>query len=391
MSDTLYERYNVGMNSNTNISGDLWLAQTFTVGNTGTNVNHIITSVKLMLFRVGLPGTLTVGIRAVDGSGLPTGADLTYGTTDANTLTTSSTGEWREIVMDTSYTLTAGTQYAIVVRVSAYDAVCRWRLAQPGSYAGGVGYRASDAGVTWRSWDTTVDFTFEEYGVLTAPSEPRDVYITGYLPRYQKRQVVGYCSESGDLRSIEVNASGHLFTDIEVVTSSGIGVVPQSGIGVVVQSGVHVEQVDVLHSGVVTVLSGLHVWVSGQHMYQESGAFVTSKNVSGGDALQLSVPDTVDIGSFISGASLTNPMPLEDISGGLPLHSGQVRSVVVKSLSTNSGDLYIGGHNADQMPTSGYGLLLEAGEAVTLDIQQVGYVKAFAECSGDKVTWLGVF
>ena len=103
---------------------------------------------------------------------------------------------------------------------------------------------------------------------------PREYYISGYLPRYQRRQIVGYHAASGDLRPVEVNASGHLFMDIEVGVSSGLFVDGVSGVHVYVESGVHVVA-DIAESGMgVNVQSGLHVQVSGQHVFVESGNWV---------------------------------------------------------------------------------------------------------------------
>jgi len=42
----LYERYNVGDTNYASFDDDEWLAQTFTVGTTGANENHIVISVK---------------------------------------------------------------------------------------------------------------------------------------------------------------------------------------------------------------------------------------------------------------------------------------------------------------------------------------------------------
>lgn len=114
------------------------------------------------------------------------------------------------------------------------------------SYTGGEQVGSTNSGTSWTS-DTSVDTYFKIYGDSAAvPGPPRETYISGYLPRYQKRQIVGYHSTSGDLRSVEVNASGHLLIDVEVVYSSGI----------------HVE------------ISGTPVTISGDHVYVESGVYV---------------------------------------------------------------------------------------------------------------------
>lgn len=98
------------------------------------------------------------------------------------------------------------------------------------------------------------------------PQYERDIYISGFLTRFQKRQLVGYYPASGDLRSVTVNASGHLYSDIEVILSSGLWVDGVSGQHVFVESGVHV-----ITDIEVEVSSGLHVNISGQHIHLESG------------------------------------------------------------------------------------------------------------------------
>ena len=82
----LYEYYNTGDDSGQSVYGSNWYAQTFT-----PSIAHTITSVKLLLYRSGSPGTVTVSIRATDGSGHPIGPDLCSGTTDGSTLPTATT------------------------------------------------------------------------------------------------------------------------------------------------------------------------------------------------------------------------------------------------------------------------------------------------------------
>ena len=182
MSDTLYERYNTGHDNYDYIYGAKWRAQTFTVGNTGANENHNITSVKLLLYRVESPGTVTVGIRAVDDDGKPTGSDLTSGTTNGNTLPTGSPYEWREITL-TSYTLQASTKYAIVFRVPNGDSSnsCVWRRdASSPTYTGGSKCYSLNSGSTWTT-DTFNDFMFEEYGTTGGSQKTHTSFLTYLL------------------------------------------------------------------------------------------------------------------------------------------------------------------------------------------------------------------
>ena len=165
-ADTLYERYNENDDDESyGVYRENWLSQSFTVGNTGDNEDHDIGSIKLKMYRTYSPGILTASIRAVDGNHLPTGSDLSTGTTNGNTLTDNPSGEWREINMS-SYELSAGTEYAIVTRCPDAEALTkvRWKMDSAGStYSGGTLIWSSNSGVSWTD-DTDKDFQFEIYG-----------------------------------------------------------------------------------------------------------------------------------------------------------------------------------------------------------------------------------
>lgn len=162
MSDTLYERYITGCGTFDAVDGDRYFAQSFTVGNTGDNVRHYITSVKLLLRRVNTPGMFIVSIRAVDGAGLPTGPDLTSGTYDGDTLT--GVAAWTEIIL-TPYLLNANTKYAIVIGnpVCPGGSILEICRATSAGYGGGVWCYSTDWGVTWGQ-HAGRDFTFQEFG-----------------------------------------------------------------------------------------------------------------------------------------------------------------------------------------------------------------------------------
>lgn len=149
---TLHEYYNVGEESDFHIYGTRWVAQTFTVGTVGPNENHIITSVKVKIYRPGpvTPGDLHADIYAADGAGKPTGPILSHGTMDGNTIVQFPPGLWYEISMS-AYTLQAGTQYALVLKVPTGDSANRitWRFDSEGTYAGGTIVFSGDAGGSW--------------------------------------------------------------------------------------------------------------------------------------------------------------------------------------------------------------------------------------------------
>jgi len=85
-----------------------------------------------------------------------------------------------------------------------------------------------------------------------SPYFSHDEYISGYVTRFLKRQMVGFFQESGDLRSIKVCASG------EVVVCSGLHVVTDVAVTI---SGLDIE---VNISGDPVIISGQPVSISGQ-------------------------------------------------------------------------------------------------------------------------------
>lgn len=166
---TLRDSYNTGNDDLRGVTNTTWYGQTIQLATT-----YSITSVKLLLFRSGSPGTVTVSIRAT-AAGLPTGADLTSGTTDGDTLTTSSSGEWREITFSSAYTLTGGTTYAICVRSAASG--LRWNCdSSSPTYANGSGAISTNSGSTWII-QTNIDFMFEAWGEDVAAGNGVGAYV----------------------------------------------------------------------------------------------------------------------------------------------------------------------------------------------------------------------
>ena len=158
-----YEYYNTGDDDFRNCYGVYWRAQTFT-----PDTIHTITPVKFLCYKYvfsGTVGTVTVSIRATSAD-LPTGNDLCSGTTDGDTLTTNTAGEWREISLGDGYSLLASTMYAIVVRAPNGGPLSSLNLrvdeTSP-TYTGGAYCWSGDSGSSWAKVDT-VDLMFEEWG-----------------------------------------------------------------------------------------------------------------------------------------------------------------------------------------------------------------------------------
>lgn len=137
-----------------------YMGQSFTIGTVGTNENFNTYSVKLKLYRINNPGTITIEIYSVDVSGFPTGSALSSGTTDGDTLTTNTAGEIREIIMS-SYELQASTKYAIVIFCAAESIGVKLDSA--------AGYTGGNQLLWEEEWfDGSDDLYFSVWGTSTA-------------------------------------------------------------------------------------------------------------------------------------------------------------------------------------------------------------------------------
>jgi hypothetical protein len=127
-----------------------WAGQTFTPAHTGE-----LTKVDLNLFCSGCTGTtpdLTLSIRATSG-GLPTGADLASATIAGFS---SSWADFHTATFASPITLTAGTQYALLVRPTANPAPGTYALTRSGTnirgenvYSGGARIAGMSSGTQW--------------------------------------------------------------------------------------------------------------------------------------------------------------------------------------------------------------------------------------------------
>lgn len=162
---TLYERWDSPGDNLHAMYTKYYLAQTFTVGNTGDNVSHNITGIKLRMRYVDAAWNFIVSIRAVDGAGNPTGPNLTSTVVNSSELTTNIA--WIEITLP-QYKLDKNTKYAIVI--GAPDApgggggIVEWSRSTGHGYTGGNWVYSSDYGVTWIP-NLSREFTFYEYGL----------------------------------------------------------------------------------------------------------------------------------------------------------------------------------------------------------------------------------
>lgn len=200
---SLKDSLTTGDDASRSADSDDWEAQTFT-----TTSAYTITAVQLKLARLGgdNPGTVTVSIRATT-SDLPSGSDLTSGTTDGDTLTAGTTGEWREIPL-TPYALSDATKYAICIRNGSSPHVVIWRVDSDAGYATGARCYSDDTGSSWTE-DTSDDYMFKTYGMTAYAEVSKDV-LKGLA--VVKNQLWGVDSDNKVLSCTDPTSAGNWST-----------------------------------------------------------------------------------------------------------------------------------------------------------------------------------
>jgi hypothetical protein len=177
------------------VYGANWYGQTFTVA----TESHSAVDVRLLVYRVGTPSTITVSIRECGTNGLPTGDDLTSGTFDGDSVTNSTGGSWYGTTL-TETGLAYGETYALLVRAEAGDDenYLAMRIDTGNGYSGGQAITSGSGGIIWTA-DTGNDAMFQIHGralirvleakVFNSYMEDNDVlivlsYLNTYVPYY---------------------------------------------------------------------------------------------------------------------------------------------------------------------------------------------------------------
>lgn len=198
LSDTIsLIAYTTNGDADTTVQGDLWRAQTFT-----PTANFVLDTVTIQLWvssaeAIPEAGIITVGIYETDGTGKPTGNALCVSTRDSDFVTLSTPGSWysfgdndalsrSSLWSVPNVTLSAGTQYAIVVSTNGTDALqyLNWRVDAASAWGAGVNYAYASAngGQTWAA-DGTATHMFRVRGrnwiTTKTGEETREVLLAG--------------------------------------------------------------------------------------------------------------------------------------------------------------------------------------------------------------------
>lgn len=156
---------------------------------------------------------------------------------------------------------------------------------------------------------------------------------------------------------------------VDAARSSGINVVVQSGLGVV---------------GSLTVnVSGQPVTVSGQPVAIVSGSIVTGQsglNVVAQSGLGVITPSVIAVRARAI-------LLVTADSGGQTLVSGVITTAFVRSLD---GEIYLGGNTGIDMPYSGYGILVQQGDRLSIPVNNFNLINVCAAISGNRISYGGV-
>lgn len=197
-----YDAYITGADSWRRVQGVQWKSQSFTA-----SAGYDAGGVRLMMWRKGTPGTVTVSLKAASGHA-PTGAALASGTFDGDTLPTYPNQTWTKVTFDSPYTLVDSTEYCLEVKATSGDAYnnAQWMAdSTTPSYPNGAYAYSDDSGSSW-TVDTSYDCMFDvledgetepgRYIQLTASADIFDANHVGAL--WQLRHLVDSVSMSGN-------------------------------------------------------------------------------------------------------------------------------------------------------------------------------------------------
>ena len=178
---TLYERYlttgNYVCNQLSVTGSDVIQGQAFTVGTTGENTSHHLTSLIIWARRVADPGDWTTSIYACDQEHKPTGSLLASKTLLEADLTTNANGLEVLIEFSSPVLLRKNNEYCWLVNAPASTASKNVILMGGGSaspcfnplYPDGRALTSTDAGATW-TVSAVRSLYFKEYGYGRASS-----------------------------------------------------------------------------------------------------------------------------------------------------------------------------------------------------------------------------
>jgi hypothetical protein len=159
-AETEYEKLDTGQDAD---SSDIYGVNMTAMQFTSQSTAHTVTKIKVYLMRSGSPGTVTCELREA-AAGVPIGEALTYGVASGNSFSAAAYA-WITFDLSDEYSLSASTQYAIVISAVNGDAAnyVLWGQDAGGGLASAISSDSTDGGSTWVA-AATADGLFEIWG-----------------------------------------------------------------------------------------------------------------------------------------------------------------------------------------------------------------------------------
>ena len=181
------QQQTVNLGTGFGFTNTAWVAQTFTAGASGQLI-----SADVYMFCSGCSGTnpnITLSVRASTGTGstgLPTGSDIASATIAG--FNDSAAGGYHSVTFASPPTLTAGTQYALVLRATASRTgvyaytVSNTATGSTNPYSGGRRSTSSNSGSSWTNatpndsidFHTTMQTGYTSHSPATFTSSAKD-------------------------------------------------------------------------------------------------------------------------------------------------------------------------------------------------------------------------
>ena len=181
-------------------------------------------SVKIKVFRVGSPGTVTIGMWAAldsvtPGHFIPTGSVLASNTFNGNTITTDTAGEWIEIVFSSTATIVASSDFGILMNAPSSNAsnYMEWKSDDGNQSHPFAIYVSSNGGASYsrlQNWGSM-------YEVYDAKSIPNDKKYTRNLVTFSANKVF-YGPSPTDMTELAA-ASGNIDTSLAMQATEAYG------------------------------------------------------------------------------------------------------------------------------------------------------------------------
>ncbi len=180
-----YESYTTGDDTDSTDADNAgnWIAQTFTVGNTGANSDFYVTKIRIKSSNATFGATSTLEIQETT-AGEPNGT-IKLKIVGITKVIEGGASDWWEFdltdaVQNDGEALVAGTQYAFVYYKTAAGSE-DIRMDSNGTYTGGVHLITADSGANW-TVQTGDDLIFEIKGNLVNPyTLSTETFTSSYL------------------------------------------------------------------------------------------------------------------------------------------------------------------------------------------------------------------